>query len=153
LAITLIGVDSKIIRLTAHALATHAVRPSCQTASDQIHDRYVRRPMDLPWRGYTVRFSLTVRRFRCRNGNCTRRSFTEGLAGHWPRYARRMPAATRTLVALARSDGGEGGARLAHQLGLPVSPDTLLRLLRQHDAAAIPPPRVLGVDDFALRRG
>jgi hypothetical protein len=38
-------------------------------------------------------------------------------------------------------------------MGIPVSPDTLLRLLRRADCPKLPTPRVLGVDDFALRRG
>src|SRR4051794_39692219 len=46
-----------------------------------------------------------------------------------------------------------GGARLARRVGLPASPDTLLRVLRACGEGAVPTPRVLGVDDFALRRG
>jgi transposase len=48
--------------------------------------------------------------------------------------------------------GGEVGARLARSLGIPVSSATLLRLVR---TAAVPraTPRILGVDDFAWRRG
>jgi transposase len=109
--------------------------------------------MDLPWRGYTVRLTLTVRRFRCANRDCPRRTFTETIGEHLPKHARRTEAATETLVDLARSGGGEGGARVATRIGLPTSPDTLLRLLRQQKQQPIPTPRVLGVDDFALRRG
>lgn len=152
--ITLISVEGKVIRLAAHIPTTQAVCPSCQMANAQIHDRYIRRPMDLPWRGHIVRFSLTVRRFRCRNPACPRRNFVEDLGDRPLRYVRRTAAASRTLLALANSDGGEAGAQLAHQIGLPASLDTLLRLLRRHVAAvAIPTPRVLGVDDLALRRG
>ena len=49
--------------------------------------------------------------------------------------------------------GGEAGARLARCLGMPASPDTLLRLIR---AAPLPDPgqpRVIGVDDWAYKRG
>jgi transposase len=48
--------------------------------------------------------------------------------------------------------GGQAGARLAGQAGMPVSGATLLRLLARDE----PPrraPRVLGVDDWAWRRG
>jgi transposase len=72
LAISLISVDDKIVRLTAHTIAPGAVCPNCRCPSSQIHDGYVRQPMDLPWRGYTVRFSLRVRRFRCSNVVCSR---------------------------------------------------------------------------------
>lgn len=49
--------------------------------------------------------------------------------------------------------GGEAGARLAGKLGITVSPDTLLRRLRQATRKETPAPCIIGVDDFALRRG
>ena len=49
--------------------------------------------------------------------------------------------------------GGEAGARLATELGLAVSPDTLLRLTTVAPLAALPTPRVLGVDDWSWRKG
>ena len=50
--------------------------------------------------------------------------------------------------------GGKAGARLAERIGTPVSGATLLRLVRR-GAAATPgtAPRVLGVDDWAWKRG
>jgi transposase len=153
LAITQIDVDGKVVRLVAHVAGSSAVCPGCQHLSTHIHDRHVRRPMDLPWRGYAVRLALMVRRFRGANPACPGSTFTETVGEHLPKRARRTTAATDTLVDLARADGGEGGARVARRIGLPISPDTLLRLLRGRAQRAVPTPRVLGVDDFALRRG
>ena len=50
--------------------------------------------------------------------------------------------------------GGQGGSRLAHRLSMPLGATTLLDMLR-HRAAATPSqaPRVLGVDEWAWRRG
>jgi transposase len=118
-------------------------------ASTRIHDRHVRRPLDLPWRGYTVRLTVTVRRFRCSTPDCLRATFTESLGDQLPKHARRTSTATETLVDLARTNGGEAGARVAKRIGLPTSPDTLLRLLRRRTRRDVAPPRVLGVDDFA----
>jgi len=56
------------------------------------------------------------------------------------------------LKTFALQAGGEGGARLARKAGVPVSPGTLLRLLHTMIDGAVNVPRVLGVDDFALRR-
>ncbi len=67
--------------------------------------------------------------------------------------ARRTAEAAETLLRLARTVGGEVGARLATAIGVPASADTLLRLVRRGAAASAPTPRVLGVDDLALRRG
>lgn len=49
--------------------------------------------------------------------------------------------------------GGEAGSRLSERLALPTSPDTILRRVKAAPAPAHPTPRVLGVDDFAFRRG
>jgi transposase len=49
--------------------------------------------------------------------------------------------------------GGEPGSRVARHLAMPTSPDTLLRRVRAIPAQPIPTPRVLGVDDFAFRKG
>jgi hypothetical protein len=59
----------------------------------------------------------------------------------------------RTLVAIATALAGRAGARLAGWLGMPTSRDTLLRLLRGLPSPPIGELVVLGVDDFALRRG
>jgi transposase len=48
--------------------------------------------------------------------------------------------------------GGKAGVHLSQQLALAVSRNTLLRLLRRQPAPSFPTPRVLGVDDFALRK-
>ena len=49
--------------------------------------------------------------------------------------------------------GGEPGSRLASRLAMPISGDTLLRLVRASGIVISPPPRILGVDDWAWRRG
>jgi transposase len=53
---------------------------------------------------------------------------------------------------MAGCAGGEAGARLARAAGVPVSPDTLRRLLRASAPAGALAPAVLGVDEFALGR-
>lgn len=60
---------------------------------------------------------------------------------------------TELLTTFALQAGGEGGARLARKAGVPISPDTLLRMLHSiTDEGNERGPRVLGVDDVALRR-
>lgn len=127
--------------------------PMCHTLTQQVHDRYQRRPLDLPWRGSVVRLHLMVRRFRCPNRACPRATFAEDFGPALPRFARRTTDATALLLQVACATGGEGGARLAKRIGLPTSPDTLLRLLRQLPEPDRPTPTVLGVDDLSLRRG
>jgi transposase len=96
---------------------------------------------------------LRVRRWFCGNPTCPARTFAEQIAGLTSPYARRSPLARGILEAIGLALAGRAGARLAGALGLPTSRSTLLRLVR-----ALPDPEpagvaVLGVDDFALRRG
>ncbi len=46
----------------------------------------------------------------------------------------------------------KAGVRLARELGLTFSPDTLLRRLRQASQKDSTRKRIIGVDDFAFRR-
>jgi len=69
------------------------------------------------------------------------------------RYARKTHRCHEALGHIALTCGGEAGARLAGQLGLPTSPDHLLRIIRHLPEPQAPTPHVLGVDDWALRRG
>ncbi|MCL4531921.1 MAG: ISL3 family transposase, partial [Actinobacteria bacterium] len=145
--------DGSTVVLDAEGTAPTAQCPSCGTPSSRVHERYTRRPMDLPWRGHRAQLLITVRRFRCASDSCRRHTFAEDLGEGLPRYARRTKDATDLLVEIALKAGGEEGARLASAAGLPVSPDTLLRLIRRLDLPDPFAPRVLGVDDLALRRG
>jgi hypothetical protein len=50
--------------------------------------------------------------------------------------------------------GGQAGARLAIEWGIKTGGDSLLRQLRRSARSlATPSPRVLGVDDWAWRKG
>ncbi len=148
-----VRLDGEVVVLEVVGTAPDGRCPGCGVTSRSVHDRYTRRPFDLPWRGRVVRLALRVRRFRCPTLGCQRGTFAEEFGQRLPRRARRTSEATLALLHLAQTAGGEAGARLAVGGGLPVSPDTLLRLERQVPEAAVPTPRVLGVDDFAFRRG
>src|SRR6266851_9525565 len=127
--------------------------PQCGGLSRRQHSRYERHPLDLPWRGKTVRMRIRSRRWFCDVSTCPRRIFTERFDGELARYARWTHGTTELLTTFALQAGGEGGARLARKVGVPISPDTLLRILHSiTDADNCRGPRVLGVDDVALPR-
>jgi transposase len=151
--VSLVRLDGPTVLVEVQGAAALGYCPACGSASDHVHDRYTRRPLDLPWRGRGVRLRVTVRRFRCMNPACSREKFVEDFGPALRRYARRTADVTALLLRFAESAGGEGGARLAQAAGVPTSPDTLLRLLHATDTPLASTPRVLGVDDFAFRRG
>ncbi len=158
IAIRLIRLDRGSIVLDAHEMIHRGRCPTCGITSARVHDRYQRHPIDLPWRACSVQVALTVRRFCCDNHDCQRHTFAENFGPPLLPRARRTTDAGALLLDLAEAAGGEAGARLARTTGLPVSPDTrlrvtLLRLLRRSVLPVASTPRVLGVDDLALRRG
>jgi len=94
-----------------------------------------------------------VRRFFCDAPACPKRTFAERLPALVPYRARRTPALTQALRDIGFVAGGEAGARLAVRLRLRTSADTLLRLLRASPAPVAPAATIIGIDDFALRKG
>jgi hypothetical protein len=144
--IRLIAVDveeaSVQLRLTATAL--RAACPGCAVPSSSVHSRYQRRLTDLPWGTRAVRIQLTVRRFRCRNGACGRRIFTERVPDLVTAYGRHTHRLTTALRAIGLALGGNTGARLAARLRLPTSPSTLLRLVRGLRSRSCQPSRPSG---------
>jgi hypothetical protein len=141
------------VRIMARTRGGPAACRGCGTASAQVHDRYRRRLHDLPCGGRPVQVELEVRRFRCARAACPVLTFTEQVPGVTQRHQRRTPILRGLLERVALALAGRAGARLAGILGAVVSRFTLIRLIR-----ALPDPEtgqvtVLGVDDFAKRKG
>ena len=127
--------------------------PLCQLPSDRIHGRYGRTVADLPCAGRHVILALSVRKFVCRTPTCPRQIFTERFPDLVQSYARITNRLREALVALGLATSAEVSERLAPSLSMRVSAPTLLRRLR---AVACPPPtsvRILGVDDWAWKKG
>jgi transposase len=129
--------------IEARAQTPAAACPDCHAPSTRVHSRYTRQLRDLPVVEQPVRLRLRVRRFRCLTPTCPRRTFAERLPALAPVHAQRTVRLTTTIRVLGGEAGGEAGARLARRL----------RILRTTPRAARPTPRVLGIDDFALRKG
>jgi len=137
----------------ARLRAGEAACPRCGGASRRVHSRYRRLLRDVSIGGRPVQLRLLVRRFFCVNPGCAALTFAEQPAELTAPRSRHTSLLRRTLVAIATALAGRAGARLAGSLGMPTSRDTLLRLLRGLPSPPIGELVVLGVDDFALRRG
>lgn len=148
-----VAIEDDMVKLTIHCLRSGAMCPECGQSSERVHSRYWRTVADLPCSEHRVQLHLMVRRFFCDNCHCTRRTFAErfpNIVGSHARRTNRL-AAKQRQVGLAL--GGECGARVLRQVGMPISGDTVLRLIRNGCQTALPTPRVLGVDDWAWRKG
>ena len=141
--------------LTVHlaTAAPAAVCPLCGSDTRRVHSRYTRRLDDLPCLGRCVRLQLAVRRFVCPQPDCPRRIFAERLPGFAAPWARATDRLRQTQTDIGSSLGGEAGARLAARLAITTSPDTLLRRVKRLRAEPAGPPRVVGIDDWAWRKG
>jgi transposase len=141
------------VRIWARASAEGAACPRCGQFSERVHSGYERRLADAPVGGQPVTIRLAVRRFFCGNPDCAAVTFAEQVDGLTSRRARRTPPLARTLTAIALALAGRAGARLAAGLDLTAGRSSMLRLVM-----VLPDPqtgivKVLGVDDFAFRRG
>jgi transposase len=103
--------------------------------------------------GSAVRLQVQVRRFFCGNATCPRKTFAEPFTDLASAYARRTSRQAELVRALAVALGGKLGVQVSERLKVPVSVHTLLRLLDHTAVPAVPTPRVLGVDDWSLRKG
>jgi transposase len=141
------------ITVTATTIAPTAECPACAQPSNQVHGRYVRRIRDLSCLGRQVVLLLTVRKFLCCNKACPRSIFCERLPQIVAPYARASSRLSAVQRAFGLALGGEAGSRLARRVALAVSPDTLLRRAKDVQPDPSATPRVVGVDDWAWRKG
>jgi transposase len=144
----------RAVHIQARTCSSCAACPGCGAMSSRVHSRYERRLLDTAAGGQEVLVCLTVRRFFCRTHACPKVTFAEQVSGLTSRHARRTDGLTGVLQAVALALGGRAGARLSGWLAAEVSRMTMIRLIRAlPDPARSTAPRVLGVDEFALRKG
>lgn len=141
------------LSLTLKNVRSSACCPVCGGCSARIHSRYTRRVTDLPWAGLPVKLVLVVRRFRCGSLACSRRIFAECFPSFVEPYARLSTRLQNVLKHVALNVGGEPGKRLLKVVGVFVSGDKLLSLARDAKPPAAVSHRIIGVDDFAFKRG
>ncbi len=127
--------------------------PKCHQPSLRVHSRYQRTVADLPCLGVTVQLQLLTRRFFCTDQTCERRIFCERLPRVVTAYGRQTVRLNDALYLIGMMLGGQPGMKLASGLGMPISPDTILRRIHQSPLPVAATPRVLGVDDWAMRKG
>ena len=145
-------VEEKLI-VIAHGTQKMACCPECQEPSSRIHSQYQRRPADLPCVGYAVQLNLMVPRFFCDNAVCSRRTFAAKFPILLHPYARQTTRLRQQQEQVGFTVSAETGSRLLGILRMLTSPDTLIRLVRQTPEIAVETPRVLGIDDWAKRKG
>src|SRR6266699_1947432 len=148
-------VEQTDYQLTVTVVSTRAEAacPGCGCPSDHVHSQYQRTVSDVPCGGRNVVLRLCVRKFFCLRLSCQRKVFAErlpDLVQPWARVSNRL---VEELKAIGLAASAEVSERLTPRLGMNVKAPTLLRYLRTIPPAPKSNVTVLGIDDFALRRG
>lgn len=146
-------ISGDCVWLRARARADDASCPRCGCSSGKVHSTYQRRLADAAIGGRRVRIRLRIRRFFCINPECPARTFAEQVDGLTWRRSRRTPPLARTLTSIALALAGRAGARLAGTLNLTAGRSSMLRLVIAQPDPETGTITILGVDDFAFRRG
>ncbi|MFD8032786.1 ISL3 family transposase [Streptomyces sp. NPDC059717] len=141
----------KVVLRTRVRAATGSCR--CGQISARVHGRYVRRLRDVAVGGLGVVIELCIRRFRCENAACPVVTFAEQITGLTTPHRRHTPLLRGVLTQIGLALAGRAGARLAAAVGISVGKDMLLRLVRALPEPEVGDVEVLGVDDFAFRKG
>jgi transposase len=142
------------IRIAARSRSRTSVCPRCDRPSARVYSRYYRTLADLPSHGRPVRIVLAARRFRCATSRCRTRIFVERFSSDVAATFSRRTARLDSIVHhLGLALGGRPAASLARRLLMPVSKDTLLRAVRRRFNKTQEKPTIVGIDDWAWKRG
>jgi transposase len=151
--ITSMVCEDGAVKISARRTCKTAICPKCSKRSSSVHSHYVRVPADLSISANQVRLGLEVRRFRCGNPQCQKKTFAERFPNVVLPYAHGTMRLAKMQTDIAIKVGGEIGSSLLKKLNMPTSGDTLLRLIRKAELPEDKTPKVLGVDDWSFRKG
>jgi transposase len=153
LVIKQIKIENNKISLEVESTTCEASCPICRVESKKIHSRYIRYPIDLAWADRCVVFNLKVKRYFCQNQDCPKRTFAEQFPGIVIPYARRTNRVTEKQQRISVNTCARTAERLLSCEQIGMSDSTVNRVIRK-----LPEPephivRVVGVDDWAKRKG
>jgi transposase len=126
--------------------------PTCHKFSHRIHSTYQRTLKDLPCFANKTLLQLIVHKFYCRNPHCPQKVFTERFNEAIAPYKRMTKRLSELLSSLILQLSGCCAERLCHLLHIEVSDSTLDRMLHQKPLPEMKTPKVLGVDDWAVKK-
>ena len=166
LKLDIITVVGEVIYIKVSTTTQMAPCPRCGACATRVHSRYQRKLLDLPWQANTVRLLVTCKKLRCDNKDCPQRVFAEPIPTVAARHAQKTKRLEQVLHQLALTVGGQPATGLTQLLGFATGSDALLRrakskktdksvlaMKNRSPVQSLPPVRVLGVDDFAFKKG
>jgi transposase len=151
LAVDEIADEGELIRVRARTTAASVACPDCGGMSARVHAYHERFVDDVAIDARRVVIVVRVRRLVCVADGC-RRTFREQVPGVLERYQRRTIRLTGQIGAVVTELAGRASVRVFSAMAVRLSRQTAIRELRRWPVAPMQVPRVLGVDDFALRK-
>jgi transposase len=148
-----IDTDQHHLTLNVSSTQTLVQCPLCTSPTTRIHSRYERTLLDLPCVNYSLTLVMQVSKFFCDNSDCMRRIFTERIPEVTLPWARKTSRLGQRLQTIGLALGGAAGARLCDRFGIVACGSTLLNHLKKLSLPEFAVPKILGVDDFAFRKG
>lgn len=137
-----------------------AVCPECKTISqNRINTYKTRQIQDLPLSGMTVYHEIKSNRYFCNNPECRSLTFIEQFEEIAEKDARFSERLKDFIVRYALESSSNSSSKTLINMGIKVSRDTILRLIKNKAAAVVAQNlkrddvKVLSVDDINLRKG
>ncbi|MCW3789689.1 ISL3 family transposase [Plebeiibacterium sediminum] len=140
------------IQIYASIKSKKAQCPTCNKYSNSIHDNYERNLTDLPILNSKTEIILRTRKFKCKNAQCHQKVFSEQIP-FVAKYARRTKRVSNKLDTLSIELTSKQGSMLSEEFRIKVSPSTITRMAHKQPLPPIKQPKILGVDDWAYRKG
>jgi len=148
-----IMIEDGRLGIALESTARKAKCPQCGKESDQLHSTYMRFPVDLAWAEWPVILHLKVKRFFCRNRQCLKRTFAERFPEFVAWYARRTERVLHRQQCLGVNVCARIAEKLLRSIHLGISDSTVNRMICKLPEVESKAIRILGVDDWAKRKG
>ncbi|KQB76792.1 transposase [Clostridium butyricum] len=154
LKITNILEDTKVIKISLKSQSNNCICPKCNIISNKYHGTYIRKVQDLPILGKQVLLEINSYEYKCENIDCSNKTIVESFDGFISYYSRMTERLSDFLCTLALETSCEGAARIAKNMNIKVSGDTIIKiLLKKYDEMKINTcSSTVGIDDFSFKK-
>lgn len=154
LKITNILEDTKVIKISLKSQSNNCICPKCNIISNKYHRTYIRKVQDLPILGKQVLLEINSYEYKCENIDCSNKTIVESFDGFISYYSRMTERLSDFLCTLALETSCEGAARIAKNMNIKVSGDTIIKiLLKKYDEMKINTcSSTVGIDDFSFKK-
>ena len=141
-------ISDNLILLSARLKGKTAKCTCCGKRSKSVHSSYTRKLTDLSAVGRAVKILLKVRKFRCRNSNCTQTVFSEQHLPLTRKYSRLTDRTNHYLQRLLIEVSSRKGEYISSLFSIKQSSSTCLRIVKSIEMPDYQELTTIGIDDW-----